>query len=239
MNKPPAFQFYPNDFAGGTVTFSNEQCGLYIRAICIQWDAGFVTKDDFIALSSGMADPLVNRVMAKFELGQDGRFRNKRLEKVRQEQIAYREKQRHNGIASGIARAAQQHERPFNDRSTTAQPSGEPKPNSSSPSPSLSPSSPLSSTSPTKRERGCGGLEPKKKAVADHMEAALGEQWKNDAGKWINRIKSRYAICFDVVCELERAIREDRIETTPAQYAEKLWRQCCARHATGSADDDK
>jgi hypothetical protein len=63
------------------------------------------------------------------------------------------------------------------------------------------------------------------KEIADRIEAALGEQWVNDAGKWINRIKAQPDKCERVVAEVESARKEKRIKTTPAQYAEQIWKE--------------
>jgi hypothetical protein len=61
------------------------------------------------------------------------------------------------------------------------------------------------------------------KGLADRMEAVLETQWVNDAGKWINRIKEELGKSEHVIAEVENAVREGRIETTPAQYAEYIW----------------
>jgi uncharacterized protein YdaU (DUF1376 family) len=36
MNKPPAFQFYADDFLGGTIDLTTEEVGAYIRLLCFQ-----------------------------------------------------------------------------------------------------------------------------------------------------------------------------------------------------------
>ena len=69
-------------------------------------------------------------------------------------------------------------------------------------------------------------LTAPKKELADRIEAALrtrGNQWTNDAGKWINRIKSAPGKCERVIAEVESAAKEHRIKTTAARYAEKIW----------------
>jgi hypothetical protein len=66
-------------------------------------------------------------------------------------------------------------------------------------------------------------LSPMQKGLADRMEAVLETQWVNDAGKWINRIKEELGKSEHVIAEVENAVREGRIETTPAQYAEYIW----------------
>jgi hypothetical protein len=68
-------------------------------------------------------------------------------------------------------------------------------------------------------------LSARQKELADRIEAALGNQWTNDAGKWINRIKLNPGKCERVIAEVENAIKENRIKTTPAQYAEEIWKE--------------
>ncbi len=61
--------------------------------------------------------------------------------------------------------------------------------------------------------------------VAKRFETSLNTQWVNDAGKWVNRIKSNLSKCERVVAEVENAAKEHRIDTTPAQYAEDTWKR--------------
>jgi hypothetical protein len=68
-------------------------------------------------------------------------------------------------------------------------------------------------------------LSSEQKKLADRMEAALGVQWVNDAGKWVNRIKKHFSKSERVTAEVESALKESRINTTPAQYAEQIWKE--------------
>ena len=121
MNQPPAFQFYADDFLGGTIDLTTEEVGAYIRLLCFQWNRGSVpVQADKLKLIAGC--DVTEAVKLKFPHG-----KNERLEQERQKQADYREKQRQKGILSGQAR--------FNRGSTVVQPSGEPKGNSPSPSP--------------------------------------------------------------------------------------------------------
>lgn len=62
-------------------------------------------------------------------------------------------------------------------------------------------------------------------ALALRVEKCLGPQWVNDAGKWVNRVKSDPCKVDRVIAEVELAIRESRIRTTPAQYAHQTWEE--------------
>jgi len=67
-------------------------------------------------------------------------------------------------------------------------------------------------------------LSQLQKELANSIETALGDQWVNDAGKWIGRIKENAKKAERVISELLNAIKEGRIKTTPAQYAEQTWK---------------
>jgi hypothetical protein len=74
--------------------------------------------------------------------------------------------------------------------------------------------------------------------LAEQFEKALGVQWVNDAGKWVNRIKEIeiindipqerpgwFGTCTHVANEVDDAIKGKRINTSPAQYAEQIWKE--------------
>ena len=95
---------------------------------------------------------------------------------------------------------------------------------SPSPSPSPSKSSKVQATKlPAKLPKPV--LTEAQKRLADGFEEQLNGQWPNDAGKWIRRIVSNSGKSSRVLAELSLARREDRIATTPAQYAEQLWKE--------------
>ena len=136
--KPPAFQFYPDDFIGGTVALTTVDVGAYMRLLCYQWGNGKIPIEKS-AVDRVAGCPVSDEVMAKFP-----NRRNKRLESERKKQADYREKQRQNGLASGRARRSTTVQPPFNHRSTKPEPSVVAvslEPNGNSPSPSPSPSS--------------------------------------------------------------------------------------------------
>lgn len=89
---------------------------------------------------------------------------------------------------------------------------------------------------PPGREPLAGPNEPAKpvrltgpqKELAVLMECFLGNQWVNDAGKWIGRIRTQFGKSERVIMEVGNAVKENRILTTPAQYAEDTWRRFAA-----------
>ena len=98
MNKSPAFQFYPDDFIGGTVDLSAEDVGAYIRLLCYQWGRGTIPETK--AAIDRIAGCVVGKeVMAKFPNGS-----NPKLEKVRLALIDFRNKKAESGKAGAEKR---------------------------------------------------------------------------------------------------------------------------------------
>lgn len=130
--KPPAFQFYADDFLAGTFTMSNEERGLYITLLCRQWTQGHVTADEMARLSDGMAQPLASHVFAKFKDCGNGEFKNDRMEIERDKQASFRANRSESGKLGANRR--------WHSHSTAiAQPMASGMAKHSSPSPSPSP----------------------------------------------------------------------------------------------------
>ena len=138
MNKAPAFQFYADDFIGGTITMSHEERGLYVLALCIQWGQGSLAHDDIERLGSGMAQPSLSKVKAKFELGEDGRLRQHRMEKERLKQASYRAERSESGKKGAKSKWANGSANGSDIKQPMAQPMANAWPPSPSPSPSPS-----------------------------------------------------------------------------------------------------
>ena len=127
--RPPAFQFYADDFLAGTFTFTNEQRGLYIALLCLQWNQGAIGEETITALAGGMPPESITAVMAKFVRGEDdGMLRNPRLELERKKQAAFRAKCSEAGRRSVEGR--------LKVPSRSVEGGGQPEVNSPSPSPS-------------------------------------------------------------------------------------------------------
>lgn len=111
MPQPPSFPFYPADWLLGTLTFSLAEDGAYLRLVMHQWNAGSVPGDDLRAVASILrvserdARAVWATVSAKFERGDDGLWRNARVERQRAEKVRYHAAQSANGQASAAARA--------------------------------------------------------------------------------------------------------------------------------------
>jgi uncharacterized protein YdaU (DUF1376 family) len=131
--KPPAFQFYADDFLAGAADMTQSEVGAYILLLCHQWNRGSapVQPERQLLIAKG---PVSEHVLAKFEVGPDGELRNARLEAEREKQANYRETQRLKGIQSGKTRRTTVQPR-LNRSSVSVRTGAEPETNSPSPSP--------------------------------------------------------------------------------------------------------
>ena len=130
--KPPAFQFYADDFLGGTQTMDHAERGFYILLLALQWTQGGIAPDDFKRLGKGMAQPSLTHVKSKFKLDADGLLKNARLEQVRDEQNKFRANRSESGKAGANKR--------WHSHSTAiAQPMANGMAKDSSPSPTPTP----------------------------------------------------------------------------------------------------
>ena len=111
MGDSPAFQFYPSDWLVGTLTLSLSEEGAYLRCLCHQWSTGTLPASDIPALARIMrvtereAAKLWARIGGKFILGDDGLWRNARLETEREKQAEYRLAKVGAGRRGGLAKA--------------------------------------------------------------------------------------------------------------------------------------
>lgn len=129
---PPAFQFYADDFLGGTITMSHAERGFYILLLSVQWTQGGILPEDFNRLGKGMAVPSLNHVRRKFQIGADGLLKNARMEAERKKQAEFRENRSKSGLLGAKLR--------WHSHSTAiTQPMASGMANDSSPSPTPSP----------------------------------------------------------------------------------------------------
>jgi uncharacterized protein YdaU (DUF1376 family) len=223
MIKSPAFQFYPNEFLADVADMTQNEVGAYILLLSHQWNHGSIPAD--VERQKNLAKGSVPaHVLTKFKASKNG-LRNQWLEGARRKQGEYREKQRQNGMASAQARR----ERSLHAGSTSLPANAPAKPN---PLSSLSSPSSLQSFADKENDQALHAppgpkkkLTPPQKELADRMEQALGDQWVNDAGKWVNRIKDEFPKAERVIGEVESARKEGRIKTTPGAYAEYIWEE--------------
>lgn len=76
MSKDPAFLFYSDNFMTGTMFFTDEQVGKYIRLLCAQHLTGHLSENHMIFICKEYDKD----IWAKFEQDEDGLYYNLRLE---------------------------------------------------------------------------------------------------------------------------------------------------------------
>lgn len=91
--KDPAVLFYTADFLADTVLWSYEELGRYIKLLCIQHLNGSIDPDDFEAVADHY-----KHVSAKFDLCDDGKYRNKRMQKEAEKREKFNESRRKNRL---------------------------------------------------------------------------------------------------------------------------------------------
>lgn len=204
--KPPAFQFYADDFVSGVSDMTQCEVGAYILLLCHQWNTGSIPSDQErlkIIAKGNVSD----HVISKFENG-----KNKRMEQVRANLMAYRQRQ------SEAGRIGMKQRWNKGDDKVVMFPL---LPEHNSPSPSPSPT-----TKTTKLRQSSKEKWPAFKAqTVSLIESCLGNEWENDRSKWLKRIKNEYHKAERVIAEVKCAITEKRIKTTPAAYAEQIWKE--------------
>jgi hypothetical protein len=87
---------------------------------------------------------------------------------------------------------------------------------------------------PPRRASGaCRQMTPAELEIAGLAESTMKGEWSNDSRKWLNRITGcpeRQVIAHPgrvrrVFEEVQNAVKEHRIKTTPARYAEQIWKE--------------
>ena len=229
--KAPAFQFYGDDFVAGTSDMTQAEVGAYILLLCRQWATGEIPAD-YDRLKLIAKGEVSDHVLAKFPNG-----KNARMEKVRAGLEEFRKSKSESGkigadkrwermakngtpIVSPMANAWQTHGTPI------ILPMANTMANDSSPSPSPSLNTVLHNTNGLRPVAFNGKLTPEQTEVANRLQLMLGEQWNDANGrKWLKRCRDERLKAERVVAEVEQASREVRINTTPAQYAEQIWKE--------------
>lgn len=105
MSKAPAFQLFAGDFLSDTLTWSARELGVHIRLMCWSWDNGPIPEDP---KRRNRIDPdcgaCWSTVGTKWSSDGNGGLVNARLEKTREDQREYRERQSSRGKRSAEKR---------------------------------------------------------------------------------------------------------------------------------------
>jgi hypothetical protein len=104
MAKDPAFPFYAQDYLVDTLRWSRSMQGLHVSLMAESWANDGLVDENGMPEGLGSTDvQLWLKIKHKWTLT-DGRWRNNKIEEVRADRIAFREKQREKGILSGKKR---------------------------------------------------------------------------------------------------------------------------------------
>lgn len=123
---------------------SAEEVGAYIRLLCWQWEQGAIPNDEVkLSKIAGVTFRKLDAVMEKFRHTADG-LKNERMERVRDERIAYQKRQSELGKKGGRPKANPS----IQEKGSESQPFSETKANQKLPSPSPSPLTPISPEPP-------------------------------------------------------------------------------------------
>ncbi|NBN88216.1 MAG: hypothetical protein EBV32_03900 [Proteobacteria bacterium] len=95
MAKDPAILFYTSDFLTGTMFFSDEQTGKYIRLLCAQHQKGRLSEKDMI----NICKTYDKDIFSKFIKDDEGNYFNERLEKEAIKRKKYSESRSKNRLS--------------------------------------------------------------------------------------------------------------------------------------------
>lgn len=191
MRKPPAFQFYVDNFVEGVADFDDQEVGLYTRLLCAQWNRGGLPNndDDLLRFSRGSTTLQLNRVKTKFKIYPDGMLRNERLEHERRKQLEWRLKSSEGGKKSSKIRKG---------GSTTLQPPYQPptQPKVNSPSPTPSTPKPQDGGIKTDAE-----FESAKKTIGELFGRSADQSWAYGEEHALSEIIRREGFALEL-CEV-------------------------------------
>jgi uncharacterized protein YdaU (DUF1376 family) len=85
MAKDPCFNFYSDNFLSGTMFFTDEQTGKYIRLLCAQHQTGHLEEKHMIFICKGHDED----IWKKFSKDDNGLYYNERLETEINKRKAY------------------------------------------------------------------------------------------------------------------------------------------------------
>lgn len=93
MSKDPAFLFYPSDFIGMVINFDNEETGMFIKLLCLQFFQGHFTENDVMRITG--YEP-TERLLNKFRIDEQGNLYNEWLEELIIKRRKFTESRRRN-----------------------------------------------------------------------------------------------------------------------------------------------
>lgn len=104
MSKDPAFLFYTNDFQSGTLFFTDEQVGKYIRLLMAQHQHGHLSEKQVLFICKTHD----TEVLSKFVKDENGMYFNEKLESVINARAKFTESRRNNRLGKKKDNSEQQ-----------------------------------------------------------------------------------------------------------------------------------
>lgn len=95
MSKDPAFLFYSQDFYTGTIFFTDEQVGKYIRILCLQHQTGHLEEKHMM----NICKTYDKDIFSKFIRDEKGLYYNERLDIEINRRVSYCESRRKNKLS--------------------------------------------------------------------------------------------------------------------------------------------
>ena len=95
--KDPAVLFYPESYIVGTRFMTYEQKGKYMDLLCFQHQQGHLSEEDMLAIC-GEYDA---RIFSKFEIDDEGKYFNRRMEIEKEKRHRYTTAMKANGEKGG------------------------------------------------------------------------------------------------------------------------------------------
>ena len=87
------FPFFPADFLVSTMLMKPDQRGAYITLLCHAWiEDGLEDNEELLCQLAGLKPAKMKEVLKRFARDSDGKLRHPRMEQVRQEVLALRDK---------------------------------------------------------------------------------------------------------------------------------------------------
>lgn len=220
-DKPPAFQFYPDDFSSDGIVeaMTTTEVGAYILLLCKAWreePPGSIPNDDRVLarwtrLTPGEWAECRTGVLAAFTLGIDTRWHQKRLRKEYQKLVAYQKERSETGRKGAISRW-------LSHRSAIGLANAPPLAKNGSSS--------SSSSSSSKKFHSLEALEfSEEKPAMEAAELVLGEKcMKQFGGVWRKRYRENAEKFKRVVTAMLEEQNERTIQN-PGGYADDLWKR--------------
>lgn len=127
MSSMPYVKFYSESFLTGVSGLTNEECGMYIKLLCLQHQSGHLDERT-ICLTCGIKSVSeIPYVMKKFEQDEDGLYFNSRMEIEIRKAEKYVESRIENGKNGGRPKKKDAENNPSeNHMDTTTEPYAEP-----------------------------------------------------------------------------------------------------------------